>query len=154
MQVLLGRYAQAHNERHDRTGHLFQGRFHSVVVTADAHLLELHRYLALNPVRSGLCQRPDQYPWSAHRALLGLSRPPAFLDVRLAAFDGDRLRYASFVEAASSDRLKDLIGDGSPHLLASAVAEGYGQVEIARELGISQKTVSRRLRDYRGSDPW
>jgi putative transposase len=52
-------------------GHLFQGRYKAVLVDADAYLLELIRYIHLNPVRAGIVQEPQDYPWSGHRAYLG-----------------------------------------------------------------------------------
>ncbi len=61
-------YAQAFNRRHERVGHLFQGRFHAVVVEKDSHLLELCRYLVLNPVRAGMAAVPGDWPWSSYRA--------------------------------------------------------------------------------------
>jgi putative transposase len=81
MQRVNGRYAQGFNSRYALTGHLFQGRFHSVSVTSDGHLLELARYLALNPVRAGLCARPEDWPWSSCRAVLGMVSPPTFLRI-------------------------------------------------------------------------
>jgi hypothetical protein len=82
VQLLNGRYAQAFNARYSLVGHLFQGRFHSVLVCADEHLIELSRYLAWNPVRAGLCARPEDWPWGSYRAVIGTSPPPAFLDVK------------------------------------------------------------------------
>ena len=61
-------YAQAFNRRHGRSGHLFQGRFHAVVVEKDNHLLELCRYVVLNPVRAGSAAVPEVWPWSSYRA--------------------------------------------------------------------------------------
>ena len=57
MQQLSGLHAQRFNRKHELDGHLFQGRFHSVLVESDWHLLSLARYLVLNPVRAGLCTR-------------------------------------------------------------------------------------------------
>jgi putative transposase len=71
MQRVNSRYAQAFNHRHATSGHLFQGRFHAVLVTGDSHLLELSRYLALNPVRAGLCDGPGEWRWSSYRTILG-----------------------------------------------------------------------------------
>jgi REP-associated tyrosine transposase len=60
-------------------GHLFQGRYGSVRVTTDAQLWMLARYLALNPVEAELCERPGEWPWSSHGAVIG-SRLPRWLD--------------------------------------------------------------------------
>ncbi len=69
-------YAQSFNRRHERVGHLFQGRFHAVVVEKDSHLLELCRYLVLNPGRAGIAARPEDWPWSSYRATASGRRGP------------------------------------------------------------------------------
>jgi putative transposase len=80
MQHLCGPYAQWFNWKYDRRGHLFARRFASVHVTLDSHLLEAHRYVALNPVRAGLCSDPASWRWGSFRALCGLEELPDFLD--------------------------------------------------------------------------
>jgi putative transposase len=103
LQRLNGVYAQIFNRRNHFVGHLFQGRFHSARVESDAHLLELARYLPLNPVRARLCDEPADWPWSSYLATLGLSRPAPWLSVdrvlELFALDRRRARTAfrSFV---------------------------------------------------------
>jgi REP element-mobilizing transposase RayT len=82
IQYLNGRYAQLFNHHHGLTGHLFQGRFHSVHVKSDPQLLVLIRYLALNPVRAGLCSAAVEWPWGSYPALLGRAGMPRFLDAR------------------------------------------------------------------------
>ena len=145
MQELLGSYARWHNDRHGRVGHLFQGRFHARAVVREAHHRELFRYLALNPVRAGLVRRPEAFAWSAHTALLGVTKPPPFLDPVLEPFEGDCGRYARFVADASGDSLRDLLGDGSAERLRAALDAGFSQARIARALGCSRATVGRRL---------
>lgn len=76
MQNLSFRYTLWINHRHNRVGHLFQGRFKAFLVSADSYLLELTAYLHLNPIRAGLGGRPETYPWSSHRAYLGLETIP------------------------------------------------------------------------------
>ena len=90
MQMLNGRYAQRFNWRHRRRGHLFGGRFMSVLIEDDTHLMAAHRYVARNPVRAGLCSDPAGWRWSSYRALVGRERPPILLDVKgaMAAFGG------------------------------------------------------------------
>jgi REP-associated tyrosine transposase len=82
MQWLNGRFAQTFNHRHALDGHLFQGRFDSVLVESDSHLLELSRYLALNPVKAGLCSHPRQWRWSSYSAVAGREAPRPFLAPR------------------------------------------------------------------------
>ena len=76
MQNISFRYTQWINWRHKRSGHLFQGRFKAVLVNADTYLSELTRYIHLNPVRAHLVQSPEEYPWSSHRAYLGMEEIP------------------------------------------------------------------------------
>lgn len=82
MQGLLSRYAIGFNRRHALDGHVFQGRFHSVAVTSDWHLVELSRYLALNPVRAGLCADPDDWEWSSFRSFIRPLPESGFLSTR------------------------------------------------------------------------
>jgi len=70
MQRLLGVYTTRFNRRHERHGHLFQGRFKALLVEKDSYLLELARYIHLNPVRAKLAQRPEDYPWSSMKNFL------------------------------------------------------------------------------------
>jgi REP element-mobilizing transposase RayT len=66
---LNGVYAQRFNQRHKRTGHLFGDRFSSHVVDSEDHLAAACEYVLENPVRARLCERADEWPWSASRAV-------------------------------------------------------------------------------------
>lgn len=68
MRQLNGVYTQASNRRHQRVGHVFQGRFKAILVDSDAYLLELARYVVLNPVRAGMVEGAQDWPWSSCRA--------------------------------------------------------------------------------------
>jgi putative transposase len=68
MARLNGTYSQWFNRRHLRVGHLFQGRYKAILVEKESHLLQLCRYVVLNPVRAGLVARVDQWQWSSYRA--------------------------------------------------------------------------------------
>lgn len=81
MRQLNGVYTQAFNRRHGRVGHVLQGRFKAILVDRDSYLLELCRYVVLNPVRARTTRKPDTYPWSSYRASAGLVPTPAFLTV-------------------------------------------------------------------------
>ena len=70
MRQLNGVYTQLSNRAHGRVGHVFQGRFKAIVVDKDNYLLELARYVVLNPVRAGMVQDPGQWPWSSYGAML------------------------------------------------------------------------------------
>jgi len=107
MRSLLTGYAGAFNRRHKRVGHLFQNRYKSIVVEAEAYLLELVRYIHLNPLRAKVVpdlRRLGRYPWTGHSALLG-TVPRPWQDTRtiLSQFGPTparaRVAYRAFVAA-------------------------------------------------------
>jgi REP element-mobilizing transposase RayT len=80
MHRLLTGYARYYNRRHQRVGHLLQGRYKAILCQSDRYLSELVRYIHLNPVRAKMLKRPEQYEYSSHRAYLGLA-PVGIVDV-------------------------------------------------------------------------
>ncbi len=105
MARLNGAYTQYFNRRHARVGHVLQGRFKAIVVERESYLLELARYIPLNPVRSGLVPSVEQWHWSSYRAHAGLESPPSWLQMApvLERFSEDTARaaqhYRQFVHA-------------------------------------------------------
>ncbi|MFZ5761136.1 MAG: transposase [Thermodesulfobacteriota bacterium] len=103
MRQLNGVYTQRFNRRHDRVGHLLQGRYKALLVEKNGHLLELCRYIVLNPVRAGLVAEPSVWPWSSYLATAGLVAAPEFLRTQwvLSQFGRTkkvaRARYVRFV---------------------------------------------------------
>jgi REP element-mobilizing transposase RayT len=103
MRQLNGVYTQRFNRRHGRVGHVFQGRYKAIIVQKESHLLELARYVVLNPVRARRVRSPAAWPWSSFRATAGLCEAPSWLttDGLLSAFAARRsaavARYAAFV---------------------------------------------------------
>ncbi|MCP5419013.1 MAG: transposase [Gammaproteobacteria bacterium] len=81
MRQMNGVYTQASNRRHGRAGHLFQGRYKGILVDKDAYLMELSRYVVLNPVRAGMVESPEEWPWSSYRAMIGKAPAPKWLAV-------------------------------------------------------------------------
>lgn len=92
MRRLNQMYTQSFNRRHVHPGHVLQGRYKSIVVEKQSHLLELCRYVVLNPVRAGAVKKAEDWPWSSYGATLGISRAPAWLQVDwvLSNFGADR----------------------------------------------------------------
>lgn len=80
MQHVNATYSQAFNRRHGVVGHVFQGRFKAILVDRDAYLLELCRYVELNPVRAGMVETAASWAWSSYRAHVGMSTSPDWLD--------------------------------------------------------------------------
>ncbi len=103
MRQLNGVYTQSSNRRYKRSGHLFQGRYHAVLVDRDAYFLELARYTTLNPVRAGMVKQPGNWPWSSYKAMVGAVKSPSWLTTKaiLALFSNHqklaKKRYKRFV---------------------------------------------------------
>ena len=81
MRQLNGMYTQYFNRRHSKVGHVFQGRYKSIVVEKDAHLLELCRYIVVNPVRAMMTDHPGKWPWSSYNPTSTGTDIPDFLTV-------------------------------------------------------------------------
>lgn len=81
MRTLNGRYSLRFNKRYGRDAHLFKNRFGAVLQEEESQLVWTLRYLARNPVESGLCAQPSEWPWSSYRACAGLEPAPAFLHI-------------------------------------------------------------------------
>ena len=113
-------YAGYFNRKRQRRGHLFQGRFKSILVDADAYLKHLSRYIHLNPLRANMVEELLSYPWSSYRAFVGKAKAPDWLERRwlLSLFGKNRKRafkaYRSFVEGVEPARVenpeKDVVG--------------------------------------------
>jgi REP-associated tyrosine transposase len=79
MRRLNGVYTQAFNRRHDRAGHVLQGRYKAILVDKDSYLQELCRYVVLNPVRAGMVSAVGEWPWSSYLATAGKMTCPGWL---------------------------------------------------------------------------
>ena len=104
MRQLNGVYTQLFNKWHDRVGHLFQGRYKAILIQKDSHLLEVCRYVILNPVRARMVERPEEWKWSSYLATAGKTRPHSCLttDWVLGQFSGKRGKaeqeYRKFIQ--------------------------------------------------------
>src|SRR5512139_2076393 len=92
MRQINSVYTQLFNKRHGRTGHLFQGRYKAILIQKDSHLLEVCRYVVLNPVRAKMVETPEDYPWSSYLATAGKTTPHSCLttDWVVGQFSGKR----------------------------------------------------------------
>lgn len=105
MRQLNGVYTQHVNRRHGRVGHVFQGRYKAILVEKEGYLLELARYVVLNPVRAGMVADAALWPWSSYSAMVGRAEPPKWLNTAwlLGQFGRTRgeavARYTDFVRA-------------------------------------------------------
>jgi REP element-mobilizing transposase RayT len=138
MQKLNATYSQGFNARHERVGHVLQGRFSAILVERESHLLEVARYVVLNPVRAGIVASPEAYPWSSLRAVLGLDPAPAWLasDALLAGF-GSASHYLEFVRAgrgasAPWSRLRGPVLGSDAFVERTALDPGRAPREVPR----------------------
>jgi putative transposase len=139
MRQLNGTYTQATNRRHQRVGHLFQGRFTAILVEKEAHLLELCRYVVLNPVRAKLVNHPRLWAWSSYRETAGERPAPAWLwtDWILGHF-GTRQGEAQM-------RYRQFVADGREG--PRPWEQLTGQIYLGSEAFIAQHQPDRVIRD-------
>jgi len=132
-QNISFRYTKYYNLKHDTIGHLFQGRFKSILVVGTKYLQKLIRYIHLNPVRANLVSDPSQYMWSSHQAYLGSD-----------TFDW-----------VAKDRGLQLFGEGELAVreYSAFISEGIGVTEeIDFKNGIAKGVVSDSLETDRKTD--
>ena len=149
MKKLLTGYAVNFNRRHKRYGHLFQNRYKSILCEDDPYLLELTRYIHLNPLRSGMVSSLGElgrYPWTGHSAIMGLVKLDwQDIDSVLSYFGGRRKGalngYRGFVEEGiSQGRKPELVGGGLIRSLG-----GWSQVLSLRRRGMKVASDERVL---------
>ncbi len=132
-------YSQKFNRHHERAGHLLQGRFKAILVEKERHLLELVRYLVLNPVRAGLVRDAGDWPWSNYLATAGLRRAPTWLETQWTIS-----QFGS--------------GGDARHAYREFVAAGTCRLEkpwksIANQLFMGSEDFRRRIRAMRVASP-
>ena len=162
MRQLNGVYTQRTNRRHGLYGHVFQGRYKAILVQKDAYLLELSRYVVLNPVRAGMVNDVGDWPWSSFAAMIGNQASPAWLetDWLLSCF-GDRredcvTNYRNFVRAGIGlpptwDNLKHQMYLGDDQF-AERMREEYGGTDkddLKEVVRLQRRSVSKSLSWYK-----
>jgi hypothetical protein len=163
MRQLNGNYSQYFNRRHDFVGHVFQGRYHAVLVQKETYLLELARYIVLNPLRAGMVATLDEWQWSSYALTVQHQPAPPWLQVDwlLSQFGSIRLdavqAYRQFVAAGvgkanplNNTRHQLLLGDES--FLAQHYAEPSENrlSEVAR---VHRRALALSLADYQSKFP-
>ena len=161
MRQLNGQYTQRFNRRHQVVGHLFQGRYKAILVQKDSYLLELSRYVVLNPLRARMVEKLEDWHWSSYLATVGLSACPEWLDRDglLKQFAKGRkaaiARYQAFVfegkglsSPLENTRHQLLLGDDTfvEEFSTTHKTEALSEVSIAqrRSLAPSLETLQQR----------
>jgi len=152
MQHLNGVYTQWFNRRHARSGHLVQGRFKSILVEKESYLLELARYIVLNPVRAKVVRSARDWRWSSYRATAGQVACPEFLtiDGLLSQFDEDRTQavraYRRFVGEGKGVTVWEQLGGGvlmGGDAFVQSLKPLLNDVEGNREIRREERLASR-----------
>lgn len=108
MKFVNGVFTQDWNRRRRTTGHVFEGRFTSILIESGQYMRNVYRYIALNPVDAGYVDAPAAWPWSSHRAIAGLVAPPEFLDL-----DGLELTFGGATIQDAQRNYHDFIRSGT-----------------------------------------
>jgi REP element-mobilizing transposase RayT len=141
MRHINGAYTNYFNAKRKRAGHLFQGRYKAILIEADAYLVELSRYIHLNPVRAGIVVKPEDYPWSSYGAYVDLQPPVKWHQTEfiLEHFAGRSDRYRQFVE----DLLDKAYESPLTQTVAATVLGSETFVRHFTETHVAQKPAGR-----------
>lgn len=161
MRYLNSVYTQKFNRSHNRIGHVLQGRYKSILVEKDSYLLELSRYIVLNPVRAGMVQKPDEWPWSSYLAISGKVPVPSWLKVDwlLSCFSSTksaaRIKYQLFVESGRNKKnpwtdLKYQIYLGSDDFISKVVSYVDTKMDLTDipSVHVPDLTASLTIEEY------
>jgi len=159
MRQLNGVYTQTFNRKHNRVGHLFQGRYKAILVEKDSYLLELSRYIVLNPVRAEMVRSAVNWRWSSYRAMTGQVKKPVFLEVDwvLSAFGKRKSKavagYKKFVSEGKNQpspwqSLKNQIYLGSDTFVEKIQLQIDGKKELSEVPSSQRRPVAKDLSYY------
>lgn len=141
MQGVQQSYSQYFNLRYRKVGHVFQGRYKAIICQKDEYLLELMRYIHLNPVRAGIVKRPDHYRYSGHQAYLKGKPTEAIDPTKVLKLFGGKGAYRQFISEGLGGGHKEEYYDVEDQRFLGP--EGFGD-EIQETLGKEQTTTSKR----------
>jgi REP element-mobilizing transposase RayT len=164
MRQLNGVYTQHVNRTHRRVGHVFQGRYKAVLVGRESHLLELSRYVVLNPVRAGMVADAAAWPWSSYAAMLGRELAPEWLEVDalLLMFGRHRAEsvaaFVDFVRAGVGlpsvwEGLRGQLYLGSDEFMAQMQARAQAAGTLNEVPRLQRRPLTKPLADYEAEHP-
>ncbi len=159
MRQLNGVYTQTSNRNNNRVGHVFQGRYKAILVQRDAYLLELARYIFLNPMRTRMVRKAKDWPWSSYLDIAGLREAPRWLhtDWLLATFgrrlSSARLKYQQFVAEGKNQSppwefLRNQIFLGSDAFVSELLEKIDGDRDLSEVPESQRREKPRPLDDY------
>jgi len=169
LQCILTGHAMGINRKYGRSGHLFQGRYQSILCEKETYLLELVRYVHLNPFKSGIVESVedlDKYRWTGHRSLMGLNEVPwQVTDEVLGRFGtragNARVRYVEFLKAGLKGSANELeiMGQGMKRLSAGGWESDHGKADSSdtyadERIAGSREFVERVLKEVGERERW
>jgi REP element-mobilizing transposase RayT len=160
MRHLNGVYTQWVNRTYGKSGHVFQGRYKAILVEKDSHLLELARYVVLNPVRARMVADAAEWPWSSYHAMVGRQSVPEWLqtDWLLAQFSRHRAdaigNYIDFVRAGVGlpsiwEGLRAGLYFASDEFVAG-MTQPEARERIAEIPRLQRRPLAKSLSEYQG----
>ena len=163
MRQLNGVYTQKYNRYHGRVGHVFQGRYKAILVEKENYLLELSRYIVLNPVRAGMTRSAWEWPWSSYRSTVGQSKGLKCLNVDwvLSAFAKRKSvaiqRYKTFVSEGKGQispwqQLQNQVYLGSEKFIENMQALIDGEKELNEIPSSPRRPKPKELKYYESSN--
>lgn len=163
MRQLNGVYTQSYNKRHRKVGHIFQGRYKAIIIQKESHLLEVSRYVVLNPVRAKAVKSPEEWRWSSYNATVGTKDPYPCLTTEWILGQFGKMKrqaekkYMEFVEAGKGEKgmWKSVKGQsvlGENEFVERLIRYVKGYEEI-KEIPKSQRYMNRpELKEIFGKD--
>jgi len=159
MRQLNGRYTQTFNRSHRRVGHVFQGRYKAILIDKESYLLELSRYIVLNPVRARMVHSAIEWAWSSYRETIGQQVKPDWLhsDWLLAGFGRKKSKaidaYKQFVSEGKGqpspwEQLKNQIFLGDEQFVESMQRLIEGDKELSEVPSSQRRAVPKELSYY------
>jgi len=159
MRQLNGVYTQRHNHSHKRVGHVFQGRYKAILIDKDSYLLEVARYIVLNPVRARMVRTAQDWPWSSYRDTVGLrpSQSWLFVDRLLSAFGTRKAEavaaYKQFVTEGKGqpspwESLRHQVYLGDEQFVQQMLLKIDGDRELSEIPATQRRGVPKSLAEY------
>lgn len=147
MKRLAGRQTRYVNRLEGRTGSLWEGRYKSSPIETERYLLACCRYVELNPVRAGLLEWPEEYPWSSYRQKLGMENSWVDEDACYRGLAEDlserRYRYRRFVMRTDTEAMDDQIRAGHRHGWLTGTSRFADEIEKKTGIRIENRTQGR-----------
>lgn len=159
MRQLNGVYTQKFNRHHHRVGHIYQGRYKAILVEKEIYLLELARYIVLNPIRAQMIRSAKDWPWSSYRATAGLNKPVDCLTINwiLSVFSSNKSvavkRYREFVAEGKNqpkpwEQLRNQIYLGSDKFVEEMQRKISPEVNLSEIPSSQKRQVAKPISYY------